>query len=138
MGFERRMYSLDFDSTNWEGLEVRARGINLDEAMELQRLMDLGRAMLEPGEEREADRRAFYGIMEKMLISWNRTDDGEPVPLDEKHLREEEWTMLQQMTLAYLRAVLSVPPPLSQPSSDGAPSGELFQLMEQQSESPPN
>lgn len=136
MGFERVAYRLDFDDTKWAGLEVRARGVTLDEAMQLQQLLDLGSGIL--AEDAEQDRRRYFTLLTSIVIDWNRTDSGEPVPVDEKHMALEEIGMLQAMTHAYLRGVFEVPPPLSLPSSDTGPSEEQFLLMEQLSESLPS
>lgn len=138
MGFERVTYRLDFSDTRWEGLEVRARGTTLDESIELQRLLDLGQLLMKQDSETEESRRRYFELLSEIVIEWNRTDDGEPVPVDPKHMALEEMVMLQAMTRAYLRKVFEVAPPLSQPSSGGEPSEEQFQLMETLSESPPN
>jgi hypothetical protein len=137
MGFERVIYKLDFGDTRWVGLEVRARGVTLDESMELHRLLDLGGDIMRRDDPVAAeDRRLYFELLTKIIVDWNRTDDDEPVPVDEKHLELEELPMLQAMTRAYLREVFEVAPPLSQPSSGGEPSEALFQLMEPASPSP--
>lgn|SRR6185436_17535873 len=137
MGFERVVYQLDFSGTRWKGLEVRARGTTFEEGMELQRLLDLGGDILKRDDPVAAeDRKRYYELIASVVIDWNRTDEGEPVPVDEKHMALEEMAMLQAMTHAYLRTVFEVAPPLSQPSSGGEPSEELFRQMEPLSESP--
>lgn len=137
MGFERVVYKLDFEETRWAGLEVRARGTTLEEAMELQRLLDLGADLIKRDDAIAAqDRERYYELLSTVVIDWNRTDEGEPVPTDSKHMALEEMAQLQAMTRAYLRSVFEVAPPLSQPSSDTGPSEELFQLMEPASENP--
>lgn len=137
MGFERVMYKLEFDDPRWAGLEIRARGATFEQAMELQRIMGLGIDLLKRDDPiAEEDRRRYYALLAEIIVDWNRTDGGVPVPVDEKNMALEELPMLQSMTRAYLRATFEVPPPLSRPSSDGEPSEELFQLMEPLSENP--
>lgn len=138
MGFERITYKLDFSETRWAGLEARARGTTIEEAIDLQRYLDMGVQLLEKSEEGEEHRRGYLALLAEILVSWNRTDDGEPVPIDEKHLRREEFPMLQALTHAYLRKAFEVDSPLSRPSSDGVPSVEQFQLMDQLSGSLPS
>lgn len=139
MGFERVIYRLEFNGTRWAGLEVRARGVTLDETIELRRLLMLGQDLAKPDDPvADEDRRRYFELLEAIVVDWNRTDEGEDVPADVKHLALEEFPMLQAMTRAYTDAVFEVAPPLSQPSSDGGPSEELFQQMEPLSESPPS
>jgi hypothetical protein len=139
MGFERRTYLLEFeDMPGFEGLWIRARGATLDEAVDLEYLLELGRKILERNNEMKENRDRYYRILDDLFIEWNRTDDGEPVPCDEKHIRLEELPLLQTATRQWLRAVFTVPPPLSQPSPNGSPPPELFEVMEHASESPPS
>ncbi len=135
MGFERVMYRLEFEESRWAGLEVRTRGVTLDESMELQHLLAANLARRDDPTA-DGDRRRYFELLETIIVDWNRTDDDEPVPTDAKHLALEEMPMLQAMVRSYLRAVFEVAPPLSRPSSDGEPSEGLFQLMEPSSESP--
>ena len=139
MGFERVVYKLDLSDTRWVGLEVLARGTTMDESIELQHFLDMGSEILKRGDPvAEEGRQRYFTLLAEIVVDWNRTDGGEAVPVTPKHMALEEMSMLQAMTRAYLRSVFTVAPPLSQPSSDGEPSEEQFQLMDQLSESPPS
>lgn len=137
MGFERVVYQLTFDDKRWADLEVRCRGVTFEEAMDLQHLLNLGKDLIKRDDPvAAANRERYFDLLATIVIDWNRTDDGEPVPPDAKHMALEEMPMLQAMTTAYLRGVFEVAPPLPQPSSDIEPSEELFRLVESASTSP--
>jgi len=140
MGFKRRVYHLTFADPSWNGLEVDARGASLDQAIELERLLNLGPALADPANETE--RKTYYGLLASLLIDWNLVDDeidldgmptGReiPVPCNEEQLRKEDFVMVSQITRAWLRAVITVAPPL--PTSSNSGEQDLpgqFELME--------
>lgn len=139
-GFRRKVYELDFTDPTWNGLKVTARGASIDEAIELEQLLNLGGALLDP--EHETERKRYYGLLASLLLGWNLADDeldadgmptgGEvPIPCDETTLRGEDFVMVQAIARAWLRAVLRVAPPLPERSNSGeADSLEPFELME--------
>jgi hypothetical protein len=130
-GFQRRTFLLEFQDPSFHGLEVRTRSASLDVLFRMQTLMstDLG------PNEHAAERKEFYQLLAggsnsfgplPILVSWNLLDDhNEPVPITPDQLSKEEWPMVRAIVLAWIGALASVPPPLSQPSSAGAPSEEL-------------
>lgn len=137
-GFHRRTYLLDFSDPTFHGLEVRARGCSLEQAMELQRCINLGGNIGAAGF--EADRRRWFELLAELIIEWNLLDEQDrPVPITPEAIAQEEFTLLSAICVAYLLAVVSVSAPLPQPSSDGPSSLEGFDIpMEPLSESPPS
>lgn len=121
-GFMRRTFVLDFEDPSFNGLEVRTRSASLGTLMRMQELMGMALGDGEHVTEREE---FFYHLADSVLISWNLLDEqGVPVKISPESLAEEEWPMIRQIARAWVRAVTSVAPPLSNSSSDGDQSEE--------------
>lgn len=131
MGFERVVYKLKWpEPSRWAGLEVRLRGMDVGELKIISRLRNADDA---EGLDR-AD--PVLDILGGAMLSWNRTDDGEPVPLAE--FRHEELAMLMAIVNAWMEAASDVPAPLPTPSSGGGKSEEGLIPMEIPSASHPS
>lgn len=132
MSFHRRTYALRFTDPSWNGFEVRAKGLTIEESVEYEGLIFGGASVLADPERLTR----FYEITSKFLVSWNLLDDNDdPVPTDVDHLRKEEASMIFAIAKAWIGAAVSVPPPLSESSTSGDPSQEEFDLTAALSES---
>jgi hypothetical protein len=131
-GFMRRTFVLDFEDPSFNGLEVRTRSASLGTLMRMQELMSMA---LGDGEHDSEQAEFFWHLghqapaedgRQRILISWNLLDEqGQPVEISPEQLAEEEWPMIREIARAWVRAVTSVPRPLSSSSSDGDRSEEL-------------
>ena len=108
MGFRppRRIYNLDFTGTEYEGLEVTARGMTV-------------------GEELELDGADFTGdlivrALVKRLEAWNVEDEhGQPVPTTVADVCTQDGALVLAIRDALRRANSGVPDPLPQTSASG-------------------
>jgi hypothetical protein len=76
--------------------------------------------------------------MGPMLVEWDLTQNGEPVPATTAGLRSLSVPLAVRLAGEWLSAVARVPAPLGQSSSDGEPSAEGSIPMEVLSPSPPS
>ncbi|CAL9352075.1 hypothetical protein SUDANB1_00480 [Streptomyces sp. enrichment culture] len=109
MGYrpKRKIYTLDFTGTDYEGLEVSVRGMTVGEELELD------------GVEMDGD--LLVKTLVKRLVSWNVEDDaGQPVPAT----YEGVCTQDVPMVLAILNAVRTASSGVSDPLPQSSPSGE--------------
>jgi hypothetical protein len=109
MGFrpKRKIYTLDFTGTDYEGLEAKVRGMTVAEELALD------------GVEMDAD--LLVRTLVKRLVSWNVEDDqGQPVPTT----FEGVCTQDAAMVLAILNAVRTANSGVSDPLPQSSPSGE--------------
>lgn len=134
MGFEARTYKLVFEDPGLAGLEVRARGITIDEMVRLQYLLGLGGQLL--AVERADERDELYQVLASGLLGWNLEQDGTPVPCAVERLRAQEWPLIVEVARAWLEAARGVPAPLGPSSNGGQPSEEVSLPMEVLSPSP--
>ncbi len=74
--------------------------------------------------------------MGPMLVEWDLTQNGEPVPANTAGLRSLSVPLAVRLAGEWLSAVAKVPGPLEQPSPDGEPSAEASLPMEVLSPSP--
>jgi hypothetical protein len=129
-GFERRTFKLEFEDPSFSGLIVRAGSANLRFLVRMEQLMalDMGN---NGGGLAEQEYAEFCTMLSSRIIEWNLlTPLGEVASWLPEDLAEEEWPLLKQLARAWVSAVSSVPPPLSQPSSDGDRLAELQIPME--------
>lgn len=111
MGYrpKRKIYTLDFTGTDYEGLEVSVRGMTVGEELELD------------GVEMDGD--LLVKTLAKRLVSWNVEDDaGEPVPTTYEGVCTQDVPMVLAILNAVRTANSGVSDPLPQPSAGGEPS----------------
>jgi hypothetical protein len=138
MGFElRRVYKLTFDdSTGFEGLEVTCRPPSMRKLLDLDEMvpeavMAAGVAMasgkpVDTDALPESTKAALQGTAEMLagqIVSWNITDDGEPVPVSAEVLIDMDPAMFTAIVTAYQQRVVlaaAVAPPLPNGSGNGA------------------
>ncbi len=141
MGFtpKRKVYVLDFEGTDLDGLEVRAYSTTVG------RMLDMGAAMSDAGSAPELDDMesmpveeiktvvtrymdSLRGVIEQfaeVLVSWNyEAVPGVATPATIDGLRTLDPGHLKMIISAWQRVVADVPAPLAEPSSGGTPSLE--------------
>jgi hypothetical protein len=132
MGFEapRTVYQMDFADTEYAGLEVAVRATTVDELLTLMELID--------GRDEAKGVRRLFGAFADILVGWNVTRDGHPVPTDEDGLLSLEEPFATAIILAWQRNLVSAPPPLPGTSPSGKSSPEALLATASKSRSPEN
>jgi len=126
MGYKRKakVYVLQFDNEEYEGLEIRAKGASVEQLMSLMSLARFGSAGAKfgQGDIREID--GLFELFASKLTEWNLEDeDGSPVELSLAGLKSQDMDFALDVVLAWVGAVLGTPDPLEK----GSPDGEQFQ-----------
>ncbi|PZT70202.1 hypothetical protein DN402_31795 [Streptomyces sp. SW4] len=114
MGYrpKRRIFRLDFEGTDYEGLEVSMRGLTVGEELELN---DLRR--------REGAVVRWFEILTGLLVEWNVEDEqGQPVPTTFDGVRTQDSALVTAILDALQTAASGVSDPLPQASPAGEPS----------------
>jgi hypothetical protein len=127
MGYrpKRRIYNLNFAGTEYEGLEVAARGMTVGEELELD------------GQDLTGD--LIVRALANRLISWNVEDDnGEPVPTTFEGVCTQDGAMILAILNAVRQANSGVPDPLPETSPSGETSPAPPIPMAPLSQSPEN
>lgn len=109
MGFKppRKIYNLDFTGTDYDGMQVRMRGMTVGEQLDTS-LDDL---------------EAIIETVANLLIDWNIDDEkGNPVPANLEGLRTQDGPVASAIFHALTVAISGVPAPLPEGSQNGEPS----------------
>lgn len=105
MGFKRKLkvYKLVFEDTEYEGLEVKIRGLTTGEYLDLI-------ALTGPTDADENEATGMLNMFAEHLISWNLEDEeGNPVPATFEGLKANDFTMNSVMLNAWTEAIANVP-----------------------------
>lgn len=119
MGYKpkRKIYNLNFDGTDYEGLAVSIRGLNTGQYMD----MVTAKAEVEAGGETNH----LLTIMASRLVAWNvENDDDTAVPPTLDGIKTQDLDLNLAIVNAWTTAMAGVPAPLEQPSTDGGSSLE--------------
>ncbi|MBX9392284.1 hypothetical protein K4749_01385 [Streptomyces sp. TRM72054] len=130
MGFRppRKIYNLDFTGTEFEGLQVKMRGMTVGEELELDDLRG-----------KEGGGRRVFELMTGLLVEWNVDDEqGQPVPATFEGVCTQDSTFIMTILDALQTANSGVPDPLPQSSPSGEPSPAASIPMAPLSPSPEN
>lgn len=111
---KRKVYKLDFGGTEYDGLEVRIRGLTTGEFLEL---VTLSGATTETSGETEK----LLKLMSTHLVSWNLQDEDEPVPTTLEGISSNDLSMNMRIIDAWTDSMSSVPASVEKKS----PSGDL-------------
>jgi hypothetical protein len=143
---QRKVFRLDFQGTDLEGLVVRAKSVPLGTFLELmelaQGLENLGdlTQLTELSELPPGSVAAIRGLLEgcgHALVDWNLEDeDTGPVEASPAGLNGLDLDVAMAILQAWMTAVAGVSGPLGQPSSDGKPSLAASLPMEPSTPSP--
>jgi hypothetical protein len=130
MGFRppRKIYTLDFTGTDYDGAHVRMRGTTLAEQIHVEDL----RASDAPDSGLE-----LFEFLASLLVDWNIEDDNEqPVPATLDGVRAQDFGFTVAIMNALQTAVTGVSAPLEPSSADGEPSAVASIPMEPLSDHP--
>ncbi|MCG6493443.1 hypothetical protein [Kitasatospora sp. A2-31] len=125
MGYkvQRNTYQLTFKGTEFDGLEVRIRGLNTGQMLELE----AARLAREAGGETGVGAtRQMTEMLASALVSWNAEDEdtGLPIPPTLEGLLAQDASFNAVLIDQWTKAMVGVPAPLPPASSDGQPSLE--------------
>jgi hypothetical protein len=129
MGFQAPAYKLVWpDGSQWSGLEVRLRGMNIGELEEISKL----RSEVTAEGRSVTDLEQVMPILDILggaLLSWNlEAEEDHPIPISA--FREQDAAMLLAIVSAWTEVVGKIPPPSSPTSPDGKRSEEALIPME--------
>ncbi|BBC35294.1 hypothetical protein SGFS_065880 [Streptomyces graminofaciens] len=116
MGYKprRKIYTLAFEGEEYEGLEVKIRGLNTGQ------VMDIDAARADGGDSAIV---AMLQLMAEQLVEWNVEDDeGQPVPTTFEGVRSLDIDFNWAVIDAWQNAAAGVPAPLESGSTSGEPS----------------
>lgn len=115
MGFQRKkkIYRLDFEGTEYDGLEVKVGGLTTGEFLELISLSAPGT------EEGSNETEKMLRFFSSHLVGWNLEDEGVPVPATFDGVKTNELAMNQFIISAWTDALASVPEKLEKKSPGG-------------------
>lgn len=109
---KRKIYKLDFSETEYDGLEVKVRGLTTGEYLQI---IQLSASTTEGDVETEAMLKMFASH----LISWNLEDDDEPVPTTFEAIKGNDFVMNMAIIGAWTDALATVPAKTEKKSSSG-------------------
>lgn len=115
---KRKVYRLDFAGTEYDGLEVKVRGLTTGEYLDL---VSLGAPGTE-GDVQETD--GMLKMFASHLVSWNLEEDetGEPVPATFEGVKGNDLTMNMYIINAWTDAMVVVPEKTEKKSVTGSDS----------------
>jgi hypothetical protein len=114
-GFKRKkkIYKLDFEGTEYDGLEVKVGGLTTGEFLELIGLSA-------PGTEESNETEKMMQFFSAHLVSWNLEDENdEPVPATFDGVKTNELAMNQFIVSSWISALADVPEATEKKSSGG-------------------
>jgi hypothetical protein len=105
MGYKRKrkVYKLDFEGTEYDGLEVRVSGLTTGEYLDLVSLSA-------PGTEGGKETDGMLQLFSEHLLSWNLIDDetDEPVPTTFDGIKSNDLRMNMAIVNAWTDAMVEV------------------------------
>lgn len=116
MGFKKvpTIYTLTFEGTDWEGLEVRMKSTSFGTIRRLFRLLNDDSA----GDLDSVE--AIVKLLAGHLVSWNMEDENDqPVAADEKGLDDQDFGFIMELSNRYLDQVTGVVGDLGKDSTSG-------------------
>ena len=111
---KRKIYKLDFEGTEYDGLEVRVRGLTTGEYLEL---ITLSGVATEDGSETEK----LLKMFSTHLVSWNLQEDDEPVDASFDGIKANDLAMNLAIVDAWTNAMTSVSASTEKKSLAGDP-----------------
>jgi hypothetical protein len=113
---KRKIYKLDFEGTEYDGLVVKVRGLTTGEYLDL---VSLSAANTEGDGETEG----MLKLLSTHLVSWNLEDDDtdEPVPTTYEGIRSNDFNMNMAIISAWTTALTTLPEKAEKKSDSGEP-----------------
>lgn len=116
---------LVFEEDKYKNLRIEVRLGTLDEMFEFDRAA----TAINAAKDVDAVEKAFRyrnDLLVRMLVSWNLTRAGEPIPITVDEIGRLEAAFVTRMIGAWRSTLLGVPAPLDKPSKPGeTPSDEV-------------
>lgn len=114
MGFQRKrkVYKLDFVGTEYDGLEVRIRGLTTGEYLELVSLTG-------STETTSSETEKLLRLMSTHLVGWNLQEDDEPVASTFDGVKSNDLAMNMRIIDAWTDAMVNVPASTEKKSRSG-------------------
>lgn len=111
---KRKIYRLDFEGTEYDGLIVKVRGLTTGEYLDLVSLS---------ASEGDKETEGLLKLLATHLVSWNLEDDEteEPVPTTYEGIRSNDFNMNMAIVNAWTNALVSLPEKTEKKSSSGEP-----------------
>jgi hypothetical protein len=109
---KRKTYMLDFSDTEWDGLQVKVRGLTTGEYLQI---VSLSGATDEDSKETEL----MLRMLSSHIVSWNLEDNGEPVGVSFEEIKENDFLMNMAIVNAWVAAISSVPEDVAKKSRTG-------------------
>jgi hypothetical protein len=106
---------LDFAETEWDGLQVRVRGLTTGEYLQI---VALSGATSEGDKETEL----MLRMLASHIVSWNLEDNGEPVGTSFEDIKDNDFQMNMAIVNAWVTALSSVPDDVAKKSTPGSDS----------------
>lgn len=101
---KRKVYNLDFEGTEYEGLEVKVRGLTTGEYLEIVSLSA-------PGTEGDKETESMLRMFSDHLVSWNLLDEETNLPVDTTYegVITNDFVMNMFIINAWTGAIASIP-----------------------------
>lgn len=111
---KRKVYNLDFEGTEYEGLQVRVRGLTTGEYLEIVSLSA-------PNAEGDKETEGMLRMFADHLVSWNLEDEEteEIVPTTFEGVASNDFLMNMYIINAWTDAIASVPEKTEKKSTPG-------------------
>lgn len=123
MGFDvsktHKSYVLEFDDPDYEGLEIRMRGLTLNELFEFDRLEEACAATPTDIAATEKAVRLRNELFAHKVIDWNLEEGGVAAPFTAEWLGTQDPGFVGRMLMAWRNAVAGVSSPLDGSSTSG-------------------
>lgn len=141
MGFEpqRRLFELDFSETEYAGLKVTTKSVPVKSLKKIIGLAD------QVDDADDVDAAAVLALIDdlfarfaKVLVSWNVTEGGEPVPATADGLDSQDLTFAMTVIFAWIKTITAAPPPLLAASPGGGTPPEASLPTEPPPSGPPS
>lgn len=111
---KRKIYKLDFEGTEYDGLEVRVRGLTTGEYLQIIQLSAAS------GDEGDKETEGMLKMFASHLIGWNLTDEeDEPVPTSYEGVVANDFVMNMAIITAWTNALGEPTEKLEKKSSSG-------------------
>lgn len=112
---KRKTYLLDFSDTEWDGLQVRVKGLTTGEYLQI---VSLSGSTAEDNKETEM----MLRMLASHIVSWNLEEDGEPIGTSFEEIKENDFLMNMAIVNAWVAAISSVPEDVAKKSISGSDS----------------
>lgn len=118
MGYKReaKAFKLKFEDASFDGLEVTAKSLNVEQFMRVTELLPATGNVKEDNTNMDA----LFNIFTEALVDWNLEDeDGKPVPKTVEGVKSQEHSFMIQVAISWITAIGDVEQNLGKTSNPG-------------------